>query len=226
MYRVINIIGALVWLTIVTPVAVGASAKHGYKIRSRHTKVSQCPSAPSDVVIAADAQAVIYRLSIAAEMTPPYIYGCAHGSRRSYRLGRVIEGSAAGSVGTGPFALAGPVVAYGIEKSFTEGHSFSEVWVRDLSTGKILRKIPDGSPAEPGDVGIGETTAIVVKRDGSVAWITRASRQLGGIQVRSVDATGSHLLAASPEIEPKSLALAGNTLYWTQGGKPMLGTLE
>jgi hypothetical protein len=219
-------IGALVWLAIVPPFAVGASAKHGYETRGGHTKVSQCPSASNDVVIAADARAVLYRLSIAAGMTPPYIYGCADGSRRSYTLGRVIEGSASGSVGTGPFALAGPVVAYGAEKSFTGGHSFSEVWVRDLATGKILHRFPDGSPAEPGDVGIGETTAIVVRRDGSVAWITRASRQLGGIQVRSVDATGSHLLASSPEIEPKSLALAGSTLYWTQGGKPMLGTLE
>ena len=86
--------------------------------------------------------------------------------------------------------------------------------------------MPNGSPAEPGDVGLGETTTIVVKRDGAVAWINRASRELGSIQVRSVDATGSHLLAASPEIEPDSLALAGSTLYWAEGGKPFSATLE
>jgi len=106
------------------------------------------------------------------------------------------------------------------------GHSFEEVWVRNLATGNVIHRMPNGSPAEPGDVGLGETTAIVVKRDGAVAWIVRASAELGSIQVRSVDKTGSHLLAASPEIAPESLALAGSTLYWTQGGKPMSTTLN
>ncbi len=126
-------------------------------------------------------------------------------------------------------ALVGPVVAYGVGRAFEvdlSGRIFEEVWVRNLATGKLLHRMPNGSPAEPGDVGIGDTTAIVVKPDGSVAWIARASTELGGIQVRSVDKTGSHLLAASPEIEPDSLALAGSTLYWTESGKPMSASLN
>jgi hypothetical protein len=83
--------------------------------------------------------------------------------------------------------------------------------------------MPNGSPAEPGDIGLGDTAAIVVKSDGSVAWIVTTS---DGPQVRSVDKTGEHLLAASPEIDPTSLALAGSTLYWMQGGKPMSATLD
>ena len=65
-------------------------------------------------------------------MLPRYIFGCANGSRRSYRLGRTPEGSSAGSIGTGPFALAGPVVAYSTEEYYTLGSSFSEIWVRNL----------------------------------------------------------------------------------------------
>jgi len=84
--------------------------------------------------------------------------------------------------------------------------------------------MPNGSPAEPGDIGLGETTAIVVKSDGSVAWIVRTN---DGPQVRFADKTGEHLLAAaSPAIDPNSLALAGSTLYWTQGGKPMSAALS
>ncbi len=125
-------------------------------------------------------------------------------------------------------ALVGPVIAYDVGSAFEtlSEHSVEEIWVRNLATGKLLHRMPNGSPAKPGDVGIGDTTAIVVKPDGSVAWIARASKELGNIQVRSVDKTGSHLLAASPEIEPDSLALAGSTLYWTEGGKPMSASLN
>jgi hypothetical protein len=41
-----------------------------------------------------------------------------------------------------------------------------------------------------------------------------------------VDKNGSRLLASSTEIDPSSLALAGSTLYWTQGGKSMSSPLN
>ncbi len=223
MRRVIFIIAAMVSLGI-PALAVSTSMGH------RHTKPVKCPPTTNDVVLAADARSIIYKFPISAEMVPPYIFGCAAGAVRSYKLGRVIEGSASGSVGTGPFALAGPVVAYGVGESHTSGINFNEssneIVVRNLANGKIALKVPNGSPAEPGDVGLGETTAIVVKQDGAVAWINRASGELGSIQVRSVDVTGNHLLAASPEIEPDSLALAGSILYWTEGSKPFSAALN
>ncbi len=220
MRRLVIAITTAVLMTV-SAVATAAPA------RRAHREATQCPPA-HDVVLAADAQSVIYRAPFYVEMVPPYIFACAYSSKRPYKLGRTTEGSAAGSVGTGPFALAGQVVAYDVGESFTvfETHFREEIWVRNLATGRVIYRMPNGSPSESEDVGIGETTAIVVKGDGSVAWIARASRQLGSIQVRSVDKTGSHLLAASPEIEPDSLALAGSTLYWTQGGKPMSATLD
>lgn len=218
MRRVIFMIAAMVSLGI-PAVAVATLTEYA------HAKPAKCPPAANDVVLAADARSVIYRAPFSVEMVPRYVFGCAVGARRSYRLGRTDEGSAAGSVGTGPFALAGPVVAYSASE-FTETLNRNEIVVRNLADGEIMHRVPNGSPAKSGDVGLGETTAIVVKRDGSVAWITRASKELGSIQVRSVDAAGSHMLAASPEIEPGSLALAGSTLYWTEGGKPFSATLE
>jgi hypothetical protein len=184
----------------------------------------RCPPA-HEQVLAADVQAVLYGAEVPSSGAGG-VFGCAYRSKRSYYLGRASSAGSSGSVSTYPIALAGPVVAFGEGKSFTFGHSFEEVWVRNLLTGKVIHRVPNGSPAEPGDVGLGDTTAIVVKEDGSVAWIVGAGEQLGGVQVRSLDKTGGHLLAASPEIEPNSLALAGSTLYWTQGGKPFSAQLQ
>ena len=190
---------------------------------TKHRAPSKC-SLAHERVFTVDTQAIIYEAPAYPE-GPSGVFGCARGSKRSYYLGLVPYGGPSGSGGVLPLALVGPVVAYGVGSAFPE-HSFHEVWVRNLATGKLLHRMPNGSPPEPGDVGIGDTEAIVVRPDGSVAWIATASDELGGVQVRSVDKTGSHLLAASPEIEPDSLALAGSTLYWTQGGKPMSASLN
>jgi len=45
-------------------------------------------------------------------------------------------------------------------------------------------------------------------------------------EVRAVDKTGSRLLASGGDIDPTSLALAGSTLYWTQGSLPFSAQLQ
>jgi hypothetical protein len=47
-----------------------------------------------------------------------------------------------------------------------------------------------------------------------------------GYEVHAADKAGSRLLATGANIEPNSLALVGNTLYWTQEGKPYFATLN
>jgi hypothetical protein len=74
-------------------------------------------------------------------------------------------------------------------------------------------------------IGNGETTAIVVKSDGSVAWITD-DRLSNRYEVHTADQSGSHLLAADSSIAPYSLALAGSQLYWMQDGQPMSAVLH
>lgn len=186
----------------------------------------RCPPVKHEEVLAADRQALVYVAAPPSEEPLEGVFGCSHSSGKSYLLGPRLSGGSAGGGGVFPIALAGSVVAFGIGHSLEEGHYIAEIRVRDLRTGRLLHRVPNGTPARPGDVGIGETTQVVVKADGAVAWITHARPELGELQVRSVDQTGSHLLAASPGIASHSLVLVGSTLYWKQGGKPFSATLR
>lgn len=112
----------------------------------------------------------------------------------------------------------------------TAAESSGEAWVvvRDLRTGRVLHNVPTGtqSPPVPHFVGAGEATTIVVKRDGAVAWIVESKCLGGEYQVHALDEDGERVLASGRDIAPRSLALVGSTLYWTQGGKPYSATLK
>ncbi|HUB36633.1 MAG TPA: hypothetical protein VL972_07395 [Solirubrobacteraceae bacterium] len=198
----------------------------------------KCPPGRSHLV-AADAQAQVF----VAPKTPrlpeyPGFFGCVYGRGKSYLLGIPLEGgSPTGSGGSAMFTLGGPVVAF--EESVStnlepESRYENEIVVRNLRNGRYLHRLPTGTPMTPpknGDVGVGPATDIVVKSDGAVAWIVDVGK--GGVsrapavyEVHAVDRTGSRVLASGPEIGPSSLALAGSTLYWTQGGKPMSAVLS
>jgi hypothetical protein len=81
----------------------------------------------------------------------------------------------------------------------------------------------DDAPQTFASVGLGSTTATVVKTDGAVAWIALGEE---GPEVRALDTTGSRMLAHSWGIGQSSLALAGSTVYWTQDGTPMSAALH
>jgi hypothetical protein len=104
-----------------------------------------------------------------------------------------------------------------------------KVVVENLRTGRVLHKVPTGT-SSPGAVGIGPVVSLVVKSDGAVAWIVEneipARHVPAEYEVHAVDKTGNRLLASGSDIDPHSLALAGSTLYWTQGGKPMSAPLN
>jgi hypothetical protein len=130
------------------------------------------------------------------------------------------------------FALDGTFVAFeaSMFRDFPEGLPQSEqrVVVENLRTGRVLYRVPAGTSTS-NRVGFGSITALLVKGDGAAAWI--AGNGLGDLpstayEVGSVEANGSHLLAEGSEIEPHSLALAGSTLSWTQGGKAMSAALN
>ena len=84
--------------------------------------------------------------------------------------------------------------------------------------------------------GVGAITALVVKTDGSVAWIARdreRSSPSSGIapellfyDVYAADRSGTRLLAAGTDVSPSSLALGGSTVYWTQSGTAHTTTLN
>ncbi len=201
----------------------------------------KCPRAHSGPVLA-DSQAEVY-LAPEEPALPEFVgfYGCSFKDKRSYYLGSPPAYSSSGGSGTRLVTLAGAVVAY---EGGTASAHYGTSWlviVRDLRSGKVLQRLPTGTAAHPEpprtedgitrkNVGIGPATAIVVKSDGAVAWIVQAPSEGSGAayeyQVHAVDKTGSRVLASGPEVEPHSLALAGSTLYWTAGGKPMSAILN
>jgi len=188
-------------------------------------------------VLASDAQAEVYSVAHSAS---PVLYGCTYGSGRIYRLGPIAyryqtKYTEEGFYGLSHEVLAGPVVAYEeISNQLGCGFCHWAVIVRDLRTGRVLRREPTGMPVNPGleeNFGVGPVRAIVLKSDGSVAWIADARGaegrpSEGGYQVHASDASGGRLLATGEDIEPDSLALAGSTIYWTQAGRPSSASLQ
>jgi hypothetical protein len=204
--------------------------------RARHATTARCPPATSRVLLA-DAEAELYAVKERLPHFPepePVVRGCAYGQKRSYLLGEVEEHGSSygggGSSGVRLATLAGTVVAYTESAVYGSGKEEAPRFlmvVRDLSTGRILHRVETGRFVKPEatPVSVGLTTALVVKSDGAVAWIVET-----GIptiyQVYAIDKTGRRLLASSTGIVPYSLALAGNTVYWTQGGQPFSAPLN
>ena len=144
------------------------------------------------------------------------VYGCAKGSHSSYVLG-----SASHSVGqarVGPIALAGVDVAYGKTTSGEDVIS-AEVVVRNLTDGRVLRD----HPATAGNFGpetAQRVDSIVVKPDGSVAWIATVNSIIshrGTTQVRKSDRSSRASLDSGRKIKPDSLRLHGSKLSWIDG---------
>jgi hypothetical protein len=209
---------AVVALCLTVATATDASA--------RQRPSPKCPPGHSHL-IAADAQAQVYEAPERRGL-PLAFFGCAYREGKAHFLGILPSGgSPSGFAGTGLYTLAGPIVANDEFSSTSVGPEITryeyEVVVRNLRNGSVLHRLPTGTPLglpENGDVGIGKAKAIVVKTDGAVAWIVAVRSTAVEYQVHAVDATGSRVLASGPEIDPSSLALAGSTLYWIQGGEP------
>jgi hypothetical protein len=107
------------------------------------------------------------------------------------------------------------------------GSESNSVSVIDLHNGHVLRKAATGPP-EPqdsdgyGDWGDGPVTSLVLRANGDAAWIASTPdfrvTSAGKYQVYALEAGGRRMVASGNDIN--SLALAGETIYWTQNGKP------
>ena len=154
------------------------------------------------------------------------IHGCAYG-HRSYLVGTLPNCQGAGPCG-GPKreVLAGPLVAYQ-EGSGGETVRIYLVVVRNLQTGRVVGEVPTGTPITPNKsvIGIGPTTSIVLKSDGAVAWIVKTGFPTT-YQVHAIDSNGSRVVATGSDIDPSSLALASNTIYWTENSTAMSAPLN
>ncbi|HEY1522012.1 MAG TPA: hypothetical protein VGF70_03290 [Solirubrobacteraceae bacterium] len=155
------------------------------------------------------------------------VYGCAKGSHSSYVLGSASPSATRQHGRVGPIALAGVDVAFGRTTSGVDVIS-AEVLVKNLTDGRVLR---DHS-ATAGNFGA-ETAqrvdSIVVKPDGSVAWIATISSIIstrGTTQVRKSDRTQRTSLDSSPKIKPDSLRLHRSELRWRNGSVTKTATLR
>ena len=185
-------------------------------------------------LIAADTQAVVYlgRVTEPSNRTtyPAYL-GCLRGARRAYEVGGPGVGSSSVADGTRNLMVAGPIVVWEHWSSTGMGSPERNEWVvlvLNLRTGRILHKLPTGTATVREWTGVGPTTGIVVSPTGGlVAWIVRVVDEQGqhGYEVHATDITGTRILAMGTNIDPHSLALAGHTIYWTQGGKPSAAAL-
>jgi hypothetical protein len=223
MRRIIPILAAAA-LLVTAPTAAAS--------RSMHRAPPTCRMPAHSRILVSDSQAMIYEDDLES------IYGCAYSRGRSYLLGSKQGFSSSGGGGISTETVGGVMAAYEYAVAGKEAPTYWAVVVRNLQTGRVLRRIPTGVSTHPeqGFIGVGPTQAIVVKSDGTVAWIvetkyeppTEKNHNMKGSEyaVEAVDMTGNRLLASGPGIDPSSLALAGSTLYWTQGGKPASAVLN
>jgi hypothetical protein len=216
-----RLVAAVMACLVVSGVPAAAGPAHSRRTAQGAARAPSCTHAVGRT-LSADAAAVVYEVPEAVA-----IFGCVVGKHRSYFLGPPPFGTPDGAAGVELPTLAGPIVAYGHDKI---GESFKEwlVMVRDLRTGRVLRRLPTGTPVNPRPsvTGIGVITSLAVKANGAVAWIVQTTEENGSYQVHAVDGSGARLLASGADVAPASLALAASTLYWTQGGRPFSASLN
>lgn len=239
------VVGAISF-AVLTAAAAPAGASHAGRARS-----AACPPSNAKLVVA-NTQATLYEAAPAGNF-PEYldVFGCVHGGARRYDLGEVpscglfepgCDGLSECSTSTGcggvrHEVLAGSMVAYeSFETGPEEGRWY--VVVKNLRNGRLIRHIPTGTPItkERYFTGVGTVVSIVLKNNGSVAWLAKdfdRSRPEGALgpeisfyDIYAAEGATTRLLASGTNINPSSLALAGSTVYWTQAGKPASAQLK
>lgn len=160
------------------------------------------------------------------------VYLCSHRTRRRKALG-FDDCFNADQVGLTRFV--GRFLAVSSLTCGPGGYE-SSLDLRRVADGKLLRS-PVASPELKRNFDLGalsgvDVTDLVARSDGALAWIVSVRNPQGApegttrLQVRSsTSGTGSDLLADGEDIAPRSLALAGSTLYWTQGAAPRSAAL-
>jgi hypothetical protein len=225
-----TVLTLMVAVALLAPAAAHGATKH-------HKRPLTCPPPHADILLR-DRTAVVFQLeNLATDFFRKAV--CSTASTKPYVL---VECESLDCEGpsVADETLAGNILAYaryeysGSFKYMTAAPSSQLIQVRDLRTHRLIHSSPTStSPPPPLDViGNGGADGIVVKSDGSVAWIAvdGAHPYLPSLpttyQVWKIDQSGQHLLAMGTQIVPNSIALAGSTVYWTDGGVPSSAPLD
>jgi hypothetical protein len=178
------------------------------------TAAASAPCAPAGAhVKLADRRAQVYSLQKA-------IYACDRSTHKATKLG--VTTSCIASALVDRLALAGDVVAYGVERCGVDT-GFSTVVVRRVSDGKGLHSF--AAVTGPGLVESHQSiNALIVTARGAVAWIVTDSSIVGHGKRIEVHAN-RRLLDSGAGIAPTSLRLHGSTLSWRDGASTRTATL-
>lgn len=221
-----------------------------------HTRMSSPLCSPTHSrIIAADLQAQVY--AVRFEKSNEWEYrACAYGHRGSTEVGAAPSGCNWNACrAMMRFALVGAMVAYEeqivpIGRDEQPGN-FDGEWyieVRNLQTGKLIHRTPTGTPLRPKRhyIGVGNIISMVLKPDGSAAWIAEDFERSGSakpittyLDIGAVDKSGTRLLASGTTIDPSSLSLSvgsvgntyapdttGHTVFWSEGGQSRSASLR
>ena len=152
------------------------------------------------------------------------VYGCANSTGTPYNLG------SARFCNLTPcpdhFAFAGTIVAYGLNR-FGIDTGTTTVVVRRLTDGHILHQ--DAATSHGLVEGVMSAASVVVKRDGSDAWIGTDRSIIGHgslAEVHRHDQRGAAVLESSASLDLSSLRLHGSQLTWRDGGATRRSTLR
>ncbi len=212
-------------VALLVPAAAAGTTKH-------RRRAPSCPP-PHSYVLVADRTAAVFQIEDPiTDFTREA--ACTRTGRKPFVMRECEIINCEGPSFSG-LALAGDILAYqrytytGSSKYMDATPASWLVQVRDLKTHRLIHSsLTSTSEPPPSNViGNGPTEGIVVKRDGAVAWIAvdgwhpySPSPPPTVYQVWKIDRTGQHLLAMGSRIAPSSIALSGNTVYWTDGGAP------
>jgi hypothetical protein len=153
------------------------------------------------------------------------VYGCLFKVDRRFRLADFSP----------RYPLAGRYVAYREVSEDSVAGTHYDVFVRNLRTGRASRVHPAFTDQTEDDGTINSTiTDIVLKRNGSVAWISCPTRdpnaefcfRNGPFQVWRLDRRGAKKLDSSAKVRRDSLRREGSRISWRHGGATRHATLR
>ena len=180
-------------------------------------------------MVDADKQAQVYETGrIEGGFHAEGIMGCVYGSSHQFFVGDAGPDSASGGASSSVEQMVGTLAAVATSSYENYGQvQRDEVSVIELRTGRLMRHSATGPPEPAHDyesAGAGPVTSLVLRPNGDIAWIAATPYQrltsAGKDQVYTLEASGQRMVASGNEIDPLSLALADETIYWTQAGKP------
>jgi hypothetical protein len=193
------------------------------------TLATETCTPPASTTLAHDTQARVYSLpatsegqqTSAAEPKSVNVFGCTLAAGKTVLLGSTATDLTGAHLMIDPhtLALSGSRVAYCLTEG---GIDSNQVYValRNLATGKLERR-PNASPGPLGPESFSKVSRVVLNRAGAFAWISTGS-SITGERAREVAAVDSSRKArtfdTAANIDPRSLALHGHRLSWTDGG--------